>query len=122
MNVASLELCRELYELSGWAEERQHWWYWINPEDHQDYSANEGRDSQLKNIPAYDAGFLLRNLPLDVEVSKYSGRKSTQKYHATYFESLGTSKSVVIRTEAHTAEDALCKLCVELFKEGVLTK
>lgn len=100
MNVANLDLCRELYELSGWTDN-----------DHHRY-LGEGEE-----IPAYDLGYLLRKLqPFNAADLQWLGGKWAAQ--AVIFGTQPKSE----RTEADTPEDAACKLAIELFKQGVLTK
>ena len=103
MNVAAKELCQELYELSGWGGDDPYFnvnegWY------------KEGRPAQKSVLvaPAYDLGYLLRKLP-----SWSLIQKNIDRYEAT---------SSMNNTHADTPEDAACKLAIELFKQGILTK
>ena len=60
MNVANLDLCKELYELSGWkATEKYH--YIAGTYTDIDTVAFRGR--KYDGVPAYDLGYLLRKLP-----------------------------------------------------------
>lgn len=69
MNTASLDLCKELYSLSGWQETSFIW-------------AEHGKDSFIMHNsitkkaddypPAYDLGYLLRKLPSGAGVIKNS--------------------------------------------------
>lgn len=105
MNVASLELCKELYELSGWA-----------PPDSDEIYGWDNEQLKTKKIVGYeyDLGYLLRKLqPLEPMLS-------------TLGEGWECSALDVGRWEANvrelTPEDAACKLAIELFKQGVLEK
>lgn len=125
MNVASLELCRELCELSGWYD--QTWWW------NYDFAPNgksyewRAEPSMLRfesqpvhtSIPAYSLGYLLRKLPqtiaphitvwpLSIEYN-FDGR-----WMAKYAGELCVW--------ADTPENAACKLAIELIKQGVLPK
>lgn len=116
MNVASLELCKKLYELSGWLSTDFEYSglnevvYW--PPEVQ---AKDPRP--FPDIPAYDLGFLLRKLPVGCYVSK-------AKAHNTA--STGNFRSgrygFPITERADTPADAVTKLAIELFKQGILTK
>lgn len=55
-NVANLELCKELYAVSGW--EADYWYDW----NHGSPTVEDMKLSE-SNIPAYDLGYLLRKLP-----------------------------------------------------------
>src|SRR5690349_21605579 len=104
MNVASYELCKKLFELSAWgASEGQHWWSYYLDDD----KVYEGRvDTESKHFvcPAYPLGYLLRKLPSKALVTFY---KDTN-WNASW----GGGDDVV----GSTPEDAVAKLCVELFK------
>lgn len=100
-DIASFELCKELYELSGWESGQ-----WVN--------VNTGTKLDGR-YPAYDLGYLLRKLPT-TEI--YHGRNKTGDYKAEWRFYGGDSK--VIRFWAATPEDAACKLAIELFKQGIL--
>lgn len=106
MNTASLELCKELYELSGWEASR---WYWADPGGAPNLDAT---GLHHKVSPAYDLGYLLRELPVFTQIYKDTG----SQYRASL--SVGSGKPKFF---ADTPEDAAAKLCIELFKQGVLT-
>lgn len=101
MNTASLELCRELYELSGWGEDGN------QPDAWHDIST-----------PAYDLGYLLRKLP---------GRTSIIKLIDNYI-AIHDEPSQIFNADfgykfvADTPEDAAAGLAIELLKTGVLQK
>lgn len=104
MHVANLDICKELYELSGW---------WDDDE-------NGARPGE----PYYCLGYLLRKLPSSTTIFKNT---STFKdgvhtsYEAIYkYEVLGDLASIWDR--ADTPEDCAVKLAIELFKSGVLTR
>jgi hypothetical protein len=115
MNTASLELCKQLYELSGWEDTQNNHYqladksYTINTEDRRGY--------QWDFIcPAYDLGYLLRKLPQVIEEDAglvfYPG-KYTKRWYIGY-EGKGRFG------EANTPEDAACKLAIELIKQGII--
>ena len=116
MNVASLELSRELYELSGWDDTEG---VWANARQEQpDYATS----SVFKKgeHPAYELGYLLRKLPspeqymkLVVDVISVSGKRV---YYVQW-------RWGQVLTERHdTPEDAVVAFYIELFKQGVLTR
>lgn len=128
MNVASLELCKELYELSGWEGT-----YLIR---YQDTSPNSpwvlteayrlSGVGLFESIPAYDLGHLLRELE---PLSKI--KNLTESYivldHVDYLgwrarleSRYDSHKDRWIEDSANTPEDAAAKLAIELFKQGVL--
>lgn len=120
MNVASLELSKELYELSGW--DKTHWRYAHNVgrtrTKHQLFDQWRLRHTPYSHlqeyIPAYDVGYLLRKLP----------KASIVPYHdrwQTWWDG-SSSKKPLARTYGDNPEDALARLAIELFQQGVLTK
>lgn len=124
MNVANLELSRELYELSGWGDpdgeaplgeydlyftqamwcqesEKSDWELYTEPSDHTIYGNNH-------IYPAYDLGFLLRKLPKLARLDR-----GARNWHCTVLMNGFVA-------HADTPEDAACKLAIELWKQGVL--
>ena len=117
MNVASLELCQELYELSGWKTDD---WYDLdeNGEPMPHLATEEdiygGEPGQY--LPAYDLGYLLRKLPPTTAIMHANKRG---------YEAYIVSLELKLHGQRHFAdspEDAAAKLCIELFKQGVLTR
>lgn len=117
-NVASLELCKELYELSGWFGTYAN--YYLIDGIGSLRPAIKTEDSWPGNqlvleAPAYDLGYLIRKLPENKAV-EYSDENG---WAAIYDDRIASG--VVVRKEAKTPEDALCKLCIELIKQKVIT-
>lgn len=135
MNVASLELCKELFALSGW--DGSHF-TWVTktegkvigtfPVERGQYSANEICD-------AYDLGYLRRKVPDEVAVMKasHSYRDSHPAPEDGYFFAVnnhgswawsedGGGAKGLIETYASTPENAACLLAIELFRRGTITK
>jgi len=123
MNVASIDRCKKLYELSQWGDTDQNWFNFadewvIKPSDYERY---EGID-----YPAYDLGYLLRKLPSRfpaLEENKLIFDKSEGS--DIYFWWYGADHQTVVPGlvgRAKTPEDALTTLAIELliFKQGVL--
>lgn len=113
MNVASIELCKELYEVSGWKETG---FEYRLDDNNKLFYRKERQWAYISSLPAYDLGYLLRKLPVVSEVSHY-----TEFYYAKYV-NLKHITSDDIQTQADTPEDAAAKLAIELFKQGILTK
>lgn len=124
MNVANLELCKELYELSGWDLD-DYWFLW---EDTYGIDLHEyghvvkpkttiptGRGRKI--VPAYDLGYLLRKLPKGsyIQVGK-TGRCTASTGNAFHTE----APWVVYKEHGDTPEDAAAKLCIELIKQDIL--
>ena len=120
-NVASLELSKKLRELSGWEDTRDFYHEQDNfNEETERYERNGKwviveRKRADYNIPAYDCGYLLRRLPATTSVMHI--KEKGQGEYEVYFIS-GMTKAK--RFYADTPEDALCKLAIKLFEEGVL--
>lgn len=133
MNVASLELSKELYELSGWKDTFNSWEYsdgipagepyLTQPELMRRYGLWSTQEVK-KQYPAYDLGYLLRKLPEGATVSKFKGGQNfTLPYGCRI--NFGGNRSnrdlfVKLNKLANTPEDAACLLAIELFKQGVL--
>lgn len=104
-NVASLEHCKELYELSGW-----------NPHDLPDHPGSNGK---LPYVPAYDLGYLLRKLPRTAITRIDQNDFKNAEWVADSF-LLRDRKRKPVQFRADTPEDAAANLAIELFKQGVL--
>lgn len=145
MNVADLELCKELHKLSGWSSTDKIWFpYYDVPaeapmEGEPPYWALTDKDGgsivESENIPAYDAGYLLGKIfesdlpPIDYLCFYPYGNEVSAKLAAynDFDESRSEdaptkSTKVSENTRGKTHADALCKLAIELFKQGILTK
>ncbi len=109
MNVARLDLSKELYELSEWDNG---WYsYWGR--------GVVARDSTEQRIcPAYDLGYLLRKLPKmgSISVTSIIGAGWEAVYHGN------RGDLYERRYQADTPEDAVCKLAIELFKQDILKR
>lgn len=139
MNVANLELCKELYELSGWDDmpgKTSFEWYkpldeiqdWVlKPKQH--FSSHQARElhDEACLCPAYDLGYLLRKLAVkdgwthgrfDLSNCLMPHESANEYYWSATYNSFDNGFPV---GEAETPEDAACKLAIELFKQGILT-
>jgi hypothetical protein len=103
MNTASLELCKELYSLSGFVLTEMQW-YRGRPV----YNAPYGWD-----CPAYDLGSLLRKLPRDFVLRPIIGAH----WEIQYAPGISNKERIC---QADTPEDAACKLVIKLFKQDVI--
>lgn len=122
MNVASLELCKELYEMSGWEDT----FMMVN--------AHSGRVRVKESpyyggeVPAYDLGYLLRKLPLNIPdpvdstevlaLGLGTHHRDARKWCISYV-------NLYDRDEYYDSielspEDAAAKLAIQLFEEGIL--
>lgn len=131
MQIASLDLCKDLYELSGWIDtyltyhldvRSNEWCEPVHSEvfEHVLISLAEGKSTYKKDRvrPAYDLGYLLQKLP-------YGGFCLQRHpdpdggWQAYLQDNLHRRIADVY---ADTPEDAACKLAIELFRHGVLVK
>lgn len=112
MNVASLDLCKELYELSGW---EMTWFRWYEDADGNRELSDGTNMGGMDYTNAYDLGYLLRKLPKPAGISQMLS--SDEVWIAT---SGGFHPNKHPYLGAETPEDAACKLAIELFKQGVL--
>lgn len=122
MNVASLELCKELYELSGW-ENTDGLWYTDTWGNTKVGSLARIRRNPRPTYSAYDLGYLLRKLQ-DLEgLAVYRCHHQDNSWN--WSAQCDDEESVINASYFHyadTPEDAICKLAIELFKEGALLK
>jgi hypothetical protein len=114
--VASLELCKELFGLSDWSDTNKVWSLAYKAEE----ATRKGRQWHISNrhiksngfYPAYGLGYLIRKLPA------YSCVEIDDVISASH-----STKDFKEFTEiANTPEDAVAKLAIELFKQGILKK
>jgi hypothetical protein len=133
MNVASLELCEELYELSGWVDtlfDKNEDTYRIWSYSRADYEMHVGlRDGNEKlsdyqeAYPAYDLGYLLRKLPEGTQLRRNRAKPlKRSNWHGEWTVGIYGVNHRGVYGAAGTPEDAACKLAIELFKQGVLTR
>lgn len=128
MNVASKELSEELYELSNWEIEQGH--LYVGKE-----LINYNGGYKGEQIPAYDAGFLLRKLPPHFNTGDARGafefflKTTGREWFAGYNKPelgkwLYDKNHGVWETPCSddTPENALCRLSIELHKQGILKK
>lgn len=109
MQVASLDLCKQLFELSGWGDCA------FVYEDGETIALYGTPNQNMPITPAYDLGYLLRKLPETVESKDLVIRIRGGTWVFAY------GKSRFIFT-ADTPEDACAKLAIELIKQGILKK
>lgn len=141
MTTATLDLCKELYELSGWECD----WFWVGwsaqemdyPDDwnwretHAEqqgfYSMDGSIEAKFKQedrlYPAYNLGYLLRKLPpflfsADNRASHLTICADQQEWIASY--DYNDDELAENINFADTPENALCALAIELFKQKVL--
>jgi hypothetical protein len=128
LNTASLELCKELYKLSGWGMlDTDKCW------------AFHGSSYRLKNwptgklgmgkLPAYNLGYLLRKLPPSFTYRTPSDHNVNVNIYMELIAE-GNAKFIIASVGLTTVwwqsygtpEDVACKLAIKLFEQGILTK
>lgn len=121
MSTASLKLCKELYDLSGWGSGTL-------LKDQGDI-VNRWHQSWVEEeiemvSPAYDLGYLLRKLPGKIKRERLRLEPRLQWVDdAKWWVAHYVDGSLVrFNVTDESPEDALCKLAIELFKHGELTK
>lgn len=126
MNTASLKLSKELYELSGWKTFPIG--YCIEKDCEYDSWIEEGwcPSCSVANgemVGAYDLGFLLRKLPHEIPANG-DGRPCVLHIEPDWFAGYVLDNDYVEASgvDDDSAENAICKLAIELFKQGVLEK
>lgn len=131
MNVASLELCKELYELSGWQSE---YWYIGFPhldmkpsydgtiKPYAERAEHEKAGNRHCDLPAYTADYLLRKLQdLDgLSLFRCHHQDNSRNWEAECDKTDGPGAKFFVY--ADTPEDSLAKLAINLHKQGVLKK
>lgn len=112
-HVASLELSKKLYELSGWKLGKFGWTFW----DKDGILATRiDLADEPQNIlcPAYDCGYLLKKLHEYIEKLM---PQSQMRWAIEYYDE--PLKPAYIYGD--TIEDALASLAIKLFEKGALT-
>lgn len=110
-NTASLELCKELYELSGWSDAEHAWSNSMGETRVVCKRFNTGHMSQI--CPAFSAGYLLRKLPL------YELTNNGLILSADYYDS-NNDRFISAYGAPSKLEDILAELCIKMFKKGIL--
>lgn len=130
METTRVELCKELYKLSGWdSKALPEGWYWYA--DDSSFAPFVGTrvlyDNTAKSVkatfiaPAYDLGYLLRKLHEahpDVLIRLFLGGTNIhgETVHSTRIQ------QDPYHAEADTPENAAACLAIEMFKHGVLKR
>lgn len=117
-DVGSLELCKELFELSGWTDT-----YFCYSAYGKQWSITHGRQSsKIEKCPAYSLGYLLRKLPNEATSKKYGGYHYLYLHHGKqdWYAYYGAIDTTEFMAAGDTPEDAACKLAIELWKQGIL--
>lgn len=139
VQVARLELCEELLQLSGWLDCSFEWaWPSARSATRKNSKLNisepyvKGMRDHNKDVPthaswlpefiapAYDLGYILRKLPeirLDIW---HNGHVVIKYFTHNGVPSKLERKGEVVKAEADNPEDAAVKLCISLIKQGIL--
>ena len=120
--VASVDLCQELYKLSGWANTAAFWQDDYYPDGSHLWNLYD--DSELRSgsvVPAYDLGYLMRMLPGHY-VQKLGNETYTARWtcYAPTAEQRALGTNHLSGSSRTSPENALCRLAIELFNQGVL--
>jgi hypothetical protein len=126
MEVASLELSKELYELSGWGNvgtysSKNPFNYWVDrTHDDREHELNYGGGNIPSDggiYPAYDLSYLLHKLPQKI-VRKINHILMLSPTSGGDWRIWYDGETFIFY--ADTPEDAACKLAIELIKQGVI--
>ena len=104
VHVASVALCRELYGLSGYEPD--------------EYNAGGVENDAFVHygsfgtVPAYDLGYLIRHLPLEVSIHRRGTHCEAVWHRANGFDE--------VRAQADTPEDAAAALAIQLIRQGAI--
>jgi len=117
MNVARLDLSKELYTLSGW-EQALYEHELLNGEYYTTTLPIKDMEHGSRNtyIPAYDLGYLVRKLQTTMD---YLRASTVSKQWVVKGPWSDDEDSLIY---ADTPEDAACILAIRLFKEGILKR
>lgn len=150
MNVASKELCQELYELSGWGDTfhkallkerkttKDRVWC-VYPGAYfrevqagslplRSYDHYSGRlYNTIAEVPLYSLGYLLRKLPASLGEDGdygfglgYSAGYKPGEYGNCVVGYYNAENSELFKAFAAIPEDAAAQLAIELFKQGLI--
>lgn len=117
MNTTSLELSKELYELSHWDLDDDNDTVYDNPDDNP--FKIDGVPQRI--IPAYDLGYLLRKLVTDDQLVLDYIEIDFNGVNWRAYVKQDFGKDELFET-ADTPEDCAAKLAIELFRQGVLKR
>lgn len=135
MNLASLELCKELYGLSDWSDTN----FWYGEPKNLEPQLIFRADKQIPNemiwagdrfTPAYDLGYLLRKLPARIHmlegddvflvIEKFDPHPLDEPRYTAMYKASVDSDCWAQTTD--TPEDAVCALAIKFFQEEILKK
>jgi hypothetical protein len=117
-NVASLELSKKLYELSGWGDTHR-CYRLMTSGDTKEWRCIDILPNVAGDIPAFDLGYLLRKL-LAVSSPEFILQSDGRTLIIADYQAGEDWPQLSFIVD--TPEDAAAKLAIELFKQGVLTR
>jgi len=125
MTTANLELCKELYELSGWEPPKvgDHYLIWKRFQKGNFPSLTLVFGSDKSHIcPTYDLGYLLRKLPNEVTSKKIGGYHYFYLHHGknSWVAYFGQDATEFI-ADSDSPENAVAQLAIQLIKAGILS-
>lgn len=131
MNTASLELCKELCEVSNWNDTDKVWrnnnglatGLIVKTANGSRYELSDRILSTGNDVfSAYNLGYLLRKLKDREGLSIYrcNHQDNSRNWEADC--EMDDDPEAKWFAYADTPEDAAAKLCIELFKQGILVK
>jgi len=120
LHIAKFELCRELYELSGWTW--TDYYYTIFEYRPQDVVVLLGKAKDGLHIPAYEIGYLIERLPQKVNGARLvlAGMPMSGRWGCAYL--YGLNISFDASQIADTPQDAACSLAIVLWRQGILVR
>lgn len=123
MSTASLEICKELYQVGNgaWDETEKVWCPYSIDGGLTEQWQLETRVGQPYDWPAYDLGYLLRKLPDGASIQRVGDRyNASLSYNKV--DTYGHQTSHTDGTGADTPEDAAAAFAIDLFKQGAFTR
>lgn len=114
MQVASMELCKELFELSRWGD--THLFYTKTGKVSTEASMFSGEP-----LPAYDLGYLIRKLPASVKIELAKRVYYDDDDHWSVDLTAWLGDSFFMTDDFRSNEDAIATLAIQLFKDKELT-
>ena|SRR3990167_2142342 len=124
MNTTSKDISKRLYELSGWGDRCEVYFSWQTKYDKVITTKEQGAedsDGFLRPwaVPAYNLGFLLRKIPANTSIYDWV---QIGKHEKDYEVSWWIETDFIDSFSADTPEDAVAKLCIQLFESSILKK
>lgn len=126
MNTASLDLCKELFSYSHdtWGDLTDFQWAVRDMDSKAELVQREYGKSWPKGYytawPAYDLGYLLRQLPQRIKTATLVIEPSHNLNPDGWWNARYSDERNLATKFGETPEDTLCELAIELFKQKVL--